>query len=226
MDALAPLLNSWIVGKNDNFSLAKQDSFDIELTTEDGFYYGIDSEKVSVAFGHRMKIKPVSGSHPIVEMLSHPEPFTKLLPEVCKRVLDAANLVIDPKIRLLERIGIVSTTVVSEDEAPPGICRFIQYMSQPWDNKLDFYNFQVVSNLSENADWSDRCIHQITKTEASEELVTLKFDWQRIFKEKKSLTSIASLKGSLVSAQEASLDYFEQLAEGNRFDREIISKPS
>jgi len=224
LDKLTPLLDKWSNGRIDNFKLTKQDSFGIELTTDNGFNYNIGNEIISVEFAHRMRIKPISGGYPIVEVLSKPEPYTKMLIEVSNRTLEASDLVIDPKTRSLTRIGIVSTTLVNKEEAPPGICRFIEYLSLPWGNEMEGYDFQVITNLNDSTLWSDRCIHQITKSDSEDGLITLRFDWQRIFKLKKTFTSIDSLRSSLDSAQKDSIEYLEQLAVGDRFNEYIDRK--
>jgi len=63
----------------------------------------------------------------------------------------------------------------------------------------------------------------MTRPEDSEGLVTLRFDWQRIFSKAKSVTT-AALKEILENAQKDSLTYFEDVAEGGRFDANIIGK--
>lgn len=223
LDALSPLFRTWTDADKPKFTVERVEPFVIEVTSETGFKYVVEPTRLYVEFHHRLKVKPVSGGPPIVELLSQPLPYTTLLPEVCSRMTTAAEMVVGTEQRLLERIGIVTTTTVSEEETPPGIRRFISYMAQPWGKLLGQYQIVVTAEIHRNDNWHDRCIHQITKPDDPEALVTLKFDWQREFHTPKPLTT-AMLKPLLASTQHASLDYFEELAEGNRFDVELIGR--
>lgn len=223
LEAIAPIVDTWVEGEKQKFQLTQQDAFGFQLTTDDGFLYGVDPSKMFVEFKHRLKAKARSGAPPILEMLSRPAPFTELLPVVSRRLLEAASLILGMQPRNLTRVGIVSTTVVSEDEAPPGILRFIRYVGRPWAaNTSTDYSFHITASLGEASGWSDRCVHTITKAEDSEGLVTIKLDWQRLFSTPKSVTG-DSLKGPLDSAQDVAIKYFEDVAIGNRFDEDLIN---
>jgi len=223
LTALAPLVNKWVDGDKQLFSIDHQDSLSIILTTENGFRYTFDSSKAVVEFKHRLKAKAVSAGPPVLEMLSHALPFTKLLPEVSRRLVEATSLVAQKKARSLQRVGVISTTIVTEDEAPPGIRRFLEYVGRPWKASLDDYNLRLIAPISQTSKWTDQCIHQMWKTEESEGLCTLIFDWQRVFPTPKSV-SMESLKETIDSAADSALEYFEDLAEGNRFDVQLLSK--
>ena len=156
-------------------------------------------------------------------MISKPQPFTMLLPAVCDRLLKVVALLIDPKFRLLKQIGIVSSTMVDEEDAPPGILKFVNNITKPWGKTLDAYSFMIVAQLSQQAGRSDRCIHEITNPEDVDSLTTLKFDWQRKFVNDPSVPAIEGLTELLKDAQKDALGYFEELAEGNRFDVDASS---
>src|SRR6267378_4324981 len=82
LEVLKPILDPLVDGEKVKFVINKQDPFTIELTTEDGFHYGIESSRVWIDFQHRMRVKPSSGGPPIAELLSRPAPFSELLPDV------------------------------------------------------------------------------------------------------------------------------------------------
>jgi hypothetical protein len=217
LDLLTPLLDTLNSEEKSRFNITKQDSFNVELTTDNGFHYGFEPNRIYIDFRHRMKVKTQSGGPPVVEMISSPEPYSKLLPIVCERIEEATTHILKSKGRTIDRVGIVTTTTVLQDEAPPGIRRFIDYLAKPWNSPLDHFEFQITSQLNDEKDWEDRCIHQFSKAEDSEGLITMKFDWQRTFKKEKNIMS-STIKERLSHAQEAALLYFEELAEGNRFD--------
>ncbi|MDA0306951.1 MAG: hypothetical protein O3B76_11835, partial [Proteobacteria bacterium] len=70
LHALGPILNNWVEGDKSQFSILRHESFVVELSTNDGFHYGVEPSKIHVTFTHKMKVKPVSGGPPVMEMLS------------------------------------------------------------------------------------------------------------------------------------------------------------
>lgn len=220
LDALKPILKRARGDtKHDGFTIDSVDTYAVTLTTEDGFHYGVDSNKVFVEFRHRMRAKQISGGPPILEMLSRPLLFSQLMPEVSKRVLEAAELICSVQSRTIQRIGIVSSTSVDEEDAPPGILKFIDYVSKPWaGERPPYYRFDILADLGKTNAWSDRCLHVLLKQEESrDQLTTIRFDWQRsLINEKPAREEF--LIELMRDAEKAALDYFEDLAIGNRFD--------
>jgi hypothetical protein len=221
LQALSPVLDKLVQDNKPVFTVERQEPFNVVFTTNDGFQYSVDPSKSVVSFQHRLKVKRTSGGPPTMELLSHPLPFSQLLPEVSKRLVEATLLLPGAKARMLTRIGIVSTTVVAEDEVPPGIERFIKYIGRPWKGSVDNYNIQIVADLDKTPKWSDRCAHLLVKPEDREQLPTLQFDWQRTFASGRPLTD-ESLRDVTATAERASLKYLEELAEGSQFDEDII----
>jgi hypothetical protein len=221
-DSLATILDPLYQGGRSRFSInTSQQPFEVGINTEEGFVYAVDPTKVSITFRHRMKAMPVSGGPPVMEMLSKAAPYSRLLPEVLRRLVDTTLLVPSPKERTVRRVGIVSTTAVAEEDMPPGIKRFIEYVGRPWSGKMEHYTLAINAHIAEGSGWRDRCIHTVTKSEDEEELMTLNFDWQRLY------TSGSPLRRDVLTkmtdeAEKAALRYLEDLAEGRRFDEELI----
>jgi hypothetical protein len=197
--------------------------FTTGFTTSDGFKYSADEAKVAVSFNHRAKFKPTSGGLPRMEMLSKALPFTTLLPVVSSKLIEATLLLPESKSRKVRRVGIISTTPIAADDVPPGIKRLITYLGRPWKGLVDSFNVSITGTLADTDTTTDRCIHQITKPELEDvdQLMTLQFDWQRTFKDERATTE-DSLKRILGDAKEQALKYFEELAEGSRFDEDLI----
>ena len=122
---------------------------------------------------------------------------------------------------MVQRVGIVSNTSVSYDELPPGIFRFIDYIGRPWNSSPEEFRIQIMGEIKKEKDFSDRCIHHLARTENKEELINITFDWQRNFSLGKPL-ALESLIEILRDAEEEALAYFEEVAEGNRFDEDLI----
>jgi hypothetical protein len=221
LQAFSPILDKLVQDNKQMFTVERQEPFIVVFITNDGFQYSIEPSKIAVSFRHRLKVKHTSGGPPTMELLSRPLPFSKLLPNVSKRLIEATLLLPGTKTRTVTRIGIVSTTLVAEDEVPPGVARFIKYIGRPWKGSVDNFNVQIVADLDKTPKWSDRCVHLLVKPEDWEQLPTLQFDWQRTFAPGRPLTD-DSLRDIMARAETASLKYLEELAEGSLFDEDVI----
>lgn len=222
LDALSPLLDKLVDGERTRFNIERPLGFDVTVATDDGFNYVVNPRQVSVAFQHKLRVKPMSGGLPVMEMLSRPLPFTKLLPQVGEKLIDATLLLPGPRTRRVIQVGVVVSAKVAIDDVPPGITRFINYVGRPWKGRTEFFNFQITADVGKTADWSDRCIHGLTKAEEDQDqLVSIQFDWQRAFSSSRLVTS-ESLKQIMAQAEKAALTYFEDLGEGTRFDEDLI----
>jgi hypothetical protein len=222
LTALNPMLKKFTKGDKRLFTVERQDAFGVALNTEDGFLYGIEPAQISVMFRHSMKLRTKSAGLPVAEMLSNPLPFTKMLPVVSHKLIDVSQYLPEIKERKLERVGIVALALVANDEVPPGISRFIKYVGRPWGGALESYVFNIAAEVKKGPSWVEKCTHQVVRPEDKEEPVTLIFDWMRTFSSEKS-TAKDSLEEELASATKSALEYFETLAEGNRFDEILLN---
>jgi hypothetical protein len=199
------------------FNLTKQDEFNIEVNAEDGFKYGADANRVHVSFNHRPKIKNISGGGPVMEMMSTTRPFTKLLPDVISKLIDATLLLPGVQNRKLKRCGIATTTPVDQSDLPPGIVSLIEHIGRPWGELIDGFTIQFTTKISEQPFWIDRCLHTLVRPEIGDDLMTLVFDFQRTFKEPRR-TDQATLTAAMQEIEIEALKYFEALAEGTMFN--------
>lgn len=214
LSSMIPVLDKLAGKVTDKFTLTKQETFAVEFITDSGFRYTADPARVAVEFQHRLKVKNISGSAPVAQLISRQEPYTSLLEDVGRRAIEAAELLVAPQ-RSLQRMGVVSSTMVDEPDVPPGILRGIAQLNKPWGREVAHYNFQIVASLQETDEWRDQCVHIISKAEADEGLINLVFDYQRVFKAQKDRHSI---RATLMAVQEAALSYFEDLAQGDMFN--------
>jgi len=217
LDSLLPILDANATDEGPVFEVSKSDDFNVEINLESGFKYGVDPSRVHVAFNHRMKIRNVSGNAPKVEMISKPQPFTKLLPEVISRLISASSLLPGIEKRRLRRIGTTATTPVDEGDLPPGLARFLAYLGKPWNGLTGGFSVQLTGEIQETNSFKDRCIHTFLRSEKEDEVMSVQFDFQRTFKEPK-IVDVDTLKGLSERVERDSLDYFERLAEGNMFE--------
>lgn len=221
MEVLAPILNKLVAGDKAKFEIGRQDPFLVEFTTEDGLRYGVDPSRLWIEFLHRLKVKPISGGLPVAELVSSSAPFSELLPDLSKRLTEAVEHILTIRPRKLVRVGIIASTLVAESELPPGLSRFIEYIARPWHGLVGQYGFNITADIGKTEKWIDRCTHIVAKPEDSEELLTLKFDWQRTFVATREATP-ELVREAFAHAIDASSSYFEDLAEGDRFDEELI----
>lgn len=218
---MVTITDQYVKGDTQTFTVDEQQPFSIQFTTEDGFRYAIDHGRVSVAFHHRMRAKSVSAGPPTMELITKPRPYTTILSEVCAKTIEAAMLLAGEDARTVNRVGIVASTSLAEEDLPPGIARLVGYVGRPWKNKLDHYNINIVSDLESSDGFKDRCIHYLIKPEDKEKLLTVQFDWQRTL-EKPFIATKDSLTQAFDRARKDALGYFEDLAVGSRFDEDVI----
>jgi hypothetical protein len=220
LDAFAPLIDRYVDGNEIKATLEVGEPNVAGFITNEGFHYTAEPSKVFVNFQHRMRAKAMSAGPPVMEMLSRPAPFTELLPECSARLIEATLLLPSADKRKIKRLGVVATTVVAEDQLPPGISRFLTYVGRPWKNLGD-YSISITTELGQSAHGTDKCIHNLIKKESEEGLVTLVFDWQRWLSSDHAV-SASSLKTLLTNGETSALQYFEELAEGSIFDEDVI----
>lgn len=220
LERLQPVLGKATDGQKLLFSINKIDPYGIDLTTDDGFQYGFFANKAFVNFQHKLKWRHNSGANPSAEMISKPAPFTELLAESSYRLREAMVL-IDPKAEgTIDRLGVVTTTVVSEDDAPPGILKLLRHIGQPWSGVEAPFDIAFSTLVGKSEKHRDVCLHHISKSDEKDALLTVRLDWQRNFTEHRS---VRALEEMLNNALDSSLSYFEDVAEGARFDHH---KPS
>jgi len=215
--ALSPLLNELVEGDKQKFQVSRLDAFSVILQTDSGFQYAVEPSKVVVSFQHRMRAKAVSGGAPIMEMISQAQPFTNLLTEVIRRLVEVTIRIPGPRNRKLTRVGVVTTTTVDIEDSPPGVVRLINYMGRPWGGIGPGSSFQIAGDVGSTTGWTDRCIHTYALPEPQDQIASVMFDWQRTFKAGHALHK-DTLPEILKRSREDAEKYFEDLAEGNRFD--------
>ncbi len=99
--------------------------------------------------------------------------------------------------------------------------RFVHYIGRPWCGLVEQYTFHITADLGKTDAWFDRCAHVVSKPEDPDQLLTLRFDWHRTFITGREATH-ESMQEALKRAEVDSMAYFEDLAEGSRFDEELI----
>ncbi len=215
LDSLSALLDDQTRptgrGEFQTFQIEQRDAFQLTFVLQDGFRYAVTPTNVSVGFAPRMELRPKSAGMPTLQLLSEPLPYTVALPKVCERLVETALRIPDVDGRKIMQFGIVSTSVVSVDEMPPGIKTLIETTIKPWGEQ-EAYTIQVASILNNNSDFSDRCIHTITNPEDKETIPTVSLDWQRTFKTPRFLRKNV-LEEIVPRGRDEALAYFEQLGE-------------
>jgi hypothetical protein len=223
-DAVSPILDRSVKGDQATFHVTQQTSFEIQFQTDEGFHYLLEPTKCAISFRHRMRPKLQSAGPPVMELLSHPLPYTALLQDASDRLVEVApRLPGGAKARAMTRVGVLSTTTVDMAEAPPGILRFLDYVGRPWRTSLNYFDMAVMADLSKTKEWDDRCIHTLKKSEEPDAMLSITLDWQRVYHSERLLKP-ELLRPLLANCREAALNYFEDVAQGNRFDEKLISE--
>lgn len=215
--ALAPIMNRFVRSEKMDFSVDERAPWALAFTTNDGFKFSVDQHKIAVTFQHRVQFKSVSGGPPTMEMLSQPRPFSELIEQCHSRLIEMNELLKSVRRKNILRVGIVSNTVASLDDMPPGISEFYSYLSKPWGGNISECNTRLVNKITANDKAVDRCIHQLIVPEKTDELSTLILDWQRTWARPQPPDE-RSLRRMLTEATSESLAYFDLLAEGAMFN--------
>jgi hypothetical protein len=223
LSALTPSLNEW-TAENDrlNFTVDRLNPFDVQVSSDTGFQFQISPSKIAVEFVHRVKWRNVTGGPPVGELTSVPMPFTTLLPDISRRLIDATLNLPDVGSRKLSRVGIISSTALDEAAMPPGISRLVRYMGRPWNGDIEAYVIIIASKLPSAKGVTDKCVHSLHKSDDPNQLPSIRFDWTRTFDERKPVRREV-LERLISEVSTAAIDYLEELAEGNRFDERLLS---
>jgi hypothetical protein len=76
--------------------------------------------------------------------------------------------------------------------------------------------------LTKSDGWVDKCLHQATKSDDPEKLLNVVFDFHRRLKAGNPINK-DSLSSLINHCSTDALRYFEELAEGDRFDEHVGS---
>ena len=217
LNAMSPIVDRMVDGDEQRFSIDLKDALKLTLTSFDGYQYGFEPTRVYLGFVHRARVRTVSGGLPTLVLSSKTLPYTDLLNELELELLNTMEIVNQLSPRRLSGIGVVSTTVTDRAELPPGIERFLAHASKPWNGELEALTFVAQALLKENDDHSSRCVHTLVKSQKDNEPLQIVFDYQRIYKKPQDIES-NRLRAATEGLKREALDYFEQLAQGDRFD--------
>ena len=217
-----PVTAKMVENETQAFNIDHIDPFSFAFTSFDGFHYAFNSSRIFVEYRHRLKYVPQSAGPPTAELVSKPLPYTKLLSQLTERLTAATQLVCGSGHRVLRRAGILSSTAVSQEDIPPGIRRYVDYMSKPWGKPSNGYNMSVLSEVSGNGKgtWHDRCEHSVAKSDSDDALINIKLDYIRSYDPEQNL-NFPQLDGMLKNLRSSALAYFEDVAQGERFDDNI-----
>jgi hypothetical protein len=225
LNAVSPLVDRMVSGDEQKFTIDLRDALKLVFTSYEGFQFGFEPNKVFVGFSHRAEIRTGSGGIPTLVLNSQPSSFTELLEEVQRQLANTMEMVGRLKPRRLVGIGVVSTTLADPEDVPPGIKRMLMYVSKPWEGRLQSLTFQAQTVLHEDDDFLNRCIHTITKPLKDDDPTHVIFDYQRVYKRPQEIDT-NRLRPATEGVKKSALDYFEQLAQGDRFDDVLDSADS
>lgn len=216
--ALSPLLNLEFDDEKPTFNVEALEAFKVVINTNAGYLYSIDQTSLTVAFNHRMKAKPTSGGPPTMELISNPAPYTDLLQQVSDRLMRLVSL-LEPLLRnrQLHRVGIVSSTVVLDEDAPPGVRSIFEEIGRPFGGTTESFNIALTNTIKSDDNIQERCIHNLTKPENSEQMLNINLDWQGHYVKPKNITE-PILKGLLAESTSSAISYFDKFAEGGLSD--------
>jgi len=162
LEAMRPIVDELFGDGRPTFTVDRHDSFSVAIGANVGYQFSVEPQKVFVDFAHKLEAKLAGAGPPVVRLTSEQRPYSELLPETIGRLVRLVGLVDAVSPRKVHRVGIISKTVVDEQEAPPGVLRFIKSISKPWPGGLSDYGIRIGANLSHSKGVRQRCIHNIS----------------------------------------------------------------
>lgn len=215
--AMSTVLNREMTDDRPAFQIEALEPFNLTFNTDSGFRYTFDHANASVAFNHRIRAKAASAGPPTMELISQAAPFTELLEEVIERLIEAVDLIANNKTRHIKRVGIVSLTQVTLEDAPPGIIDLFEQIGAPLGGQVKNFSANITTEMARSETAFERCAHTLTLPEPPDTLITLQLDWQRTSLQP-ARTSKNHVTELLHSSKRDALSYFERVAEGGLSD--------
>lgn len=216
LSTVAPFFDAYTSENGPEFEITKYEPLSFVVQTRTGYQFTVDPSKIVVQFQHQMQARSVSGGSPVMEMLSGAGKYTDMLPEMSTKLLELTFKIPGISRRKIRRIGVVSTTLVTIDEAPPGIISYLEKFSEPWGGISKNFSVRVMGDLEKTAEWTQRCIHNFVQPEESDEPMIVTLDWQRLFIGDRIHGQIPMRKILDECCQNATA-YFERLGDGSMF---------
>jgi hypothetical protein len=87
------VLNAQTEGANfePRFTVDAVTPFGLNFSTNDGYVYQVDHRGLVVSFNYRIRAEPSSAGPPTMKLLSEPAPYSKLLPIVAEKMVEAVT---------------------------------------------------------------------------------------------------------------------------------------
>ena len=185
------------------------------VTTPAGFSFELSPTNIVSQFKYAINPMPQPGTLTIAEtpnIKSYSEHFEKVL----VFIKDIILLIKDINELQYNRIGIVADINIDENSIPPGLDSWVRYLGNPWENKLNALNINILAILKQEDNYIEQCHHAVDFTVDNVKKGGYKFrlDWQRrypnplAFKGKNILNEIDICKKN-------SFEYFKKFGEGD-----------
>jgi hypothetical protein len=180
--------------------------------TSRGWAYTLALDTITIQFAYRTKEQHVPGALAVSE-IPKIEPFSSLADEAIAQLTRVLSYLANEKPKFL-RFGLLVNTIMRTSEAPPGVRDMITTHSSFFSGPVIKSDATFLANVVTTENYTDRCHHSYSfdNTETPDHL-SIKLDWQRVFKSALRLPSPASEQ--LRSLKDEALKYFERLGEGN-----------
>jgi hypothetical protein len=164
ISALRPQLKEW--GKTTELGITSEQPLLLTIARKDGFTYSFEPDKFAVQFRYRYELKQKPGQ--AIPELSPGLEFQKFSVLLGKAIDDYCAIfdqVVGSESRAVVRMGIVATCRLDKELLPPGVERFVRYLTQPWGKPLTKCQTHLVGVLSKDEKIQDRCHHQLDMTD-------------------------------------------------------------
>jgi hypothetical protein len=179
--------------------------------TTKGWAYTVGLDAITIQFAYRTKEQPVAGGLAVPEAPKI-EPFSSLAEEAITQLARVLSHLANekPKVR---RFGLLVNTIMKRSDAPPGVTDMIAAHSSFFGGPVIKSDATFLANMITGGDHTDRCHHSYSFDDTeSPDHISVKLDWQRVFKTALRFPSSASEQ--LRPLKDEALKYFERFGQG------------
>ena len=167
LQSIPSLLNDQVTdrshGERVTFAVDKNEVFDLIITLRSGTRYFFAPWSLAVGFVHRAELQHRSGGMPFMQLTSNLEPFSASIPSLSRLLCETYEMLGDHD-RAVSQVGFVADTHVAFEDAPPGLTELIEKTVGLWGDNISV-SLQIVSNINETDEFTDRCVHTINRVE-------------------------------------------------------------
>lgn len=208
-EIMLPLLDSWD-SAGVGFAVKQPPQGGMIIETVDGTTVRLLADAAVVEFKYTFEMDPWKPRE-----RSIPQPYSQLLSKTVEAMSEVADTLAARAPLLVDRVGVVATTQMHPDTAPPGVQKLIHHYEASWSGLMRKVDANVLVVISTGDD-ATQCHHRLVLDRTAPDVnpnLELTLDWQRLLAGGQKFTA-ASTRRTIESCAGEALAYFQTVGEG------------